>query len=171
MKTFHRLLLIAIIYQFMPSALVAQPGRPTKSSTPESKPFIFSRLPEKFELSTRTLKNIFNLNLNDEIDLPLPGGNAFRGTVSSKVQRDENVLSVNIMSSNFPGTLLNISLITHPDKTEKMIGRFLNPRSGDVMLIEKENERYVVTKDLQKYVMAECPLPPAPGTSSTNQNY
>ncbi|RYG04664.1 MAG: hypothetical protein EOO02_05600 [Chitinophagaceae bacterium] len=168
MKTIQRLLFLALIYQFMPSALVAQPGRPTRSTTPETKPFIFSRLPQKFEISTKTLKNIFNLNLNDEISLPLPGGNAFNGKVSSKVQRDENVLSVNIISSNFPGTLLNISLITHSDKSEKMIGRFLNPRSGDVMLIEKENERYVISKDLQKYVMAECPLPPAPGTSSTN---
>lgn len=168
MKTIHRLLLIAVIYQILPSDLVAQPGRPSKSTTPELKPFIFSRLPEKFELSERTLKGLFNLNQKDEVNLPLPGGNAFRGEVTSKVQRDGNVLSLNVISSNYPGTLLNISLITNPDRSEKMIGRFLNPRSGDVMVIEQENERYVITKDLQKYVMAECPLPPAPGTSSTN---
>ena len=158
MKTMQKLLFLALIYQALPSLLVAQPVKPGKSVTPD-KPLIFSRLPDKFEYSASLLRQLFNAEVNDNINIPFPGNNSFKGIVNAKIQRDANVLSVNVFSSNFPGTLLNISLITMADKTEKMIGSFINPRNGDVLMIEQEKDHYYIRKDLQKFVMTECPLP------------
>ena len=158
MKTIQKLLFLVLISQSVPYLLSAQTGPQLKSLNPE-KPMIFSGLPERFECSTTALRQLFSASLNDEISFSLTRNVTFRGTIAARVQRDPNVLSVNILSSNFPGTLLNISLITNVDKSEKIIGRFLNPRNGDVLVIEQQNDRLYITKDLQKFVMTECPLP------------
>ncbi|HTE28254.1 hypothetical protein [Flavitalea sp.] len=158
MKTIQKLLFLVLISQSVPFLLSAQTGPSVKSLNPE-KPMIFSGLPERFECSVIALRQLFAASINDEISFSLTRNVTFRGTVAARVQRDPNVLSVNVLSSNFPGTLLNISLITNADKSEKIIGRFLNPRNGDVLVIEQQNDRLYITKDLQKFVMTECPLP------------
>jgi hypothetical protein len=158
MKTMQKLLFLVLIYQALPFMSFSQAGAPVKSRTPD-KPYIFSGLPQKFECNRSTLRSLFTTSVNDEITLELTRSITFTGKVSAKVQQDANVLSINILSSNFPGTLLNISLIIQPDKSEKMVGRFINPRNGDVLMIGSENDRYFITKDLQKFVMADCPLP------------
>ncbi|RYY26996.1 MAG: hypothetical protein EOO04_09985 [Chitinophagaceae bacterium] len=158
MKTIQKLLFLVLISQSIPFLLSAQRGPSTKSLNPE-KPMIFSGLPERFECNTAVLRQLFTTSLNDEISFELTRNVNFRGKIAARVQRDANVLSINILSSNFPGTLLNISLITNADKTERIIGRFINPRNGDVLMIDQENNRLFITKDLQKFVMTECPLP------------
>jgi hypothetical protein len=158
MKTVQKHWFLVLILSSASFLLSAQTGAPVKSLNPE-KPMIFSGLPDRFECSATALRQLFTASLNDEISISLSRNLSFRGTIAARVQRDPNVLSVNVLSSNFPGTLLNISLITNPDKTEKIIGRFLNPRNGDVLVIEQQNERLFITKDLQKFVMTECPLP------------
>jgi hypothetical protein len=158
MKTIQKLLFLVLISLSAPCLLSAQTGPSMKSINPE-KTMIFSGLPERFECSITVMRQLFAASLNDEISIPLTRNLTFRGSVATRVQRDPNVLSVNILSSNFPGTLLNISRITNADKSEKIIGRFLNPRNEDVLVIEQENNRLYITKDLQKFVMTECPLP------------
>jgi hypothetical protein len=158
MKTIQKLMFLVLFYQLMPSLLVAQATRPEKSANPD-KPFIFSALPERFECATAALKQVFSAQLNDAISIPLPGNRFFKGVVKARVQRDANVLSVNVHSTNFPGAMLNLSLIIQPDKTEKIIGRVLNPQKGDALVIERVNDRYFISKDLQKFVMTDCPLP------------
>jgi hypothetical protein len=158
MKILQKLLFLGLMYQLSPSMLVAQSRTSLKQLTPE-KPFLFARFPENFQCDEKSLHKLFNAEVDDQITFPLPGNQAFRGIVSTKVQRAPNVLSVNILSSNFPGTLLNLSLITQSDKSEKIIGRFLNPKNGDVLVIEQHEKKYYITRDLQKFVMSECPLP------------
>jgi hypothetical protein len=158
MKTLQKLLFLVVISQSMPFLLTAQAAIPVKSTNPE-KPMIFSGLPEKFDFAASTLKQLFTLSIKESVAIPLSHNIVFKGTVVAKVQRNENVLSVNILSTNFPGTLLNISLIHQPNQPERIIGRFMNPASGDVLLIEQENDRFYITKDLQKFVMTDCPLP------------
>ena len=158
MKTIQKLLFLVLISLAVPYLLTAQTGPPLKSLNPE-KTKIFTGLPERFECSTTALRQLFSASPNDEISISLTRNVTFKGAIATRVQRDPNVLSVNVFSSNFPGTLLNISLITNADKSEKIIGRFLNPRSGDVLVIEQQNDRLYIIKDLQKFVMSECPLP------------
>ena len=160
MKTLQKLLFLVLIYQSIPALVSAQAAIPLKSQNPE-KPFNFAGLPDRFECSYSALRQLFVAEINDEITLQLTRNLSFHGIVATKLQRDANVLSVNIFSSNFPGTLLNISLIRNANQTEKIIGRFINPKKGDVLLIEQEKNRFYITKDLQKFVMSDCPLPPA----------
>jgi hypothetical protein len=158
MKTVQKLLFLVLILQTASVSLSAQTAAPVKSLNPE-KPLIFSGLPERFESNATVFRQLFGASLNDQVSISLTRNITFRGTIAARVQRDPNVLSVNVLSSNFPGTLLNISLITNPDKTEKIIGRFLNPRNGDVLVIDQQNERLFISKDSQKFIMTECPLP------------
>jgi len=165
MKTLQKLLFLVLIYQSIPALVKAQAGIPLKSQNPD-KSFSFAGLPDRFECSYSAVRQLFAAGVNDEISLPLTRNLRFNGIVATKIQRDSNVLSVNIFSSNFPGTFLNISLVRNADNSEKIIGRFLNPKNGDVMLIEQEKNLFYITKDLQKYVLTECPLPSAMGKDS-----
>jgi hypothetical protein len=158
MKTIQKLLFLALIYLSMPSALVAQARRPEKSVTPD-KPFIFSRLPARFECSATSLKQLFHAQLNDQVQLSLSANTVFAGVVNARVEVDANTMSVNILSSNFPGTLLTISLMKQSDGSEKMTGMFLNPQNGDMLMLEQDKDKYVIRKQLSKFVMTECPLP------------
>src|SRR6478735_1456938 len=108
MKTIQKLLFLVLISMSVPCLLSAQTGPSAKSINPE-KPMIFSGLPERFECNKTVLQQVFAASLNDEISIPLTRGVTFRGSVAARVQRNPNVLSINVLSSNFPGTLLNIS--------------------------------------------------------------
>ena len=158
MKILQKLLFLGLLYQLSPSVLVAQSRTALKPLTPD-KPFLFARIPDKFRCEANDLQKLFTAEVDEQISFPLPGNQSFKGTVSAKVQRNPSVLSINILSSNFPGTLLNLSLIQQADKSQKIVGRFLNPKNGDVLLIEQQDNAYYITKELQKFVMSECPLP------------
>jgi hypothetical protein len=158
MKNVQKLLFLVLLYQLMPFLLAAQPLVATKSLTPD-KPHIFTRLPSKFECSLTNLKKLFAAELGQKVSLPFHGSTVFNGTVTAKLQTEPGVVKLNVMSSNFPGAMLNMSLIIQPDKSEQIIGRIINPKNGDVLLISEENKRYYFIKDLKTFVMADCPLP------------
>ncbi|RYY22490.1 MAG: hypothetical protein EOO04_15710 [Chitinophagaceae bacterium] len=158
MKTIQKLLFLALIYQCAPAVSVAQAGIPLKSSTPE-KTFLFSRFPQKFECSYATLEQVFDAEENQEVTIPLISGNSFKGTVIAKTRQDENVSTINILSSNYAGAMLSLSHIKQADGKAELIGRILNPRNSDVLVIQRSGDKYFVTKELAKFVMADCPLP------------
>lgn len=166
MKTYQKLLFLALIYQSMPSALVAQAKKSEKSVNPD-KPFLFQRLPARFECSASSLKQVFSTRVNDLVQIPLGGNAVFAGIVNAVVQVDANVTSVNIFSSNFPGTMLSLSLVKQPDGSAKMTGMFLNPKNGDMLMLEQDKEKYFIRKELSKFVMTECPLPSQVKTTAT----
>ena len=158
MKTIRKLLFLVVLHQCATSALVAQIGIPQKSTAPD-KAFLFTRFPQKFECSYTALAKLFNAEENEEVSIPLTSGNSFKGTVITKIQQDENVSTINVLSSNYAGAMLSLSLINQPGSKPEIIGRILNPRNSDVLVIQRSGDKYFVTKELAKFVMADCPLP------------
>jgi hypothetical protein len=158
MKTYQKLLFLALMYQVAPSTLGAQTGIPLKTSIAD-KPYTFARLPQQFECDRSVLRRIFLAKPEEPVTIPLTNGQYFKGTVQAKVQQEADVLSINIQSSNYPGSMLSLSLISLPDGTEKMIGRILNPGSGDVLTIQQIGDKFLISRELQKFVMTDCPLP------------
>ncbi len=158
MKTIRKLLFLVILHQFTSPVLMAQRGIPLKSSSPE-KSFLFTKLPQKFECSYSALAKLFEASENDDVVVPLTSGNSFKGTVITKRRQDENVSTINILSSNYAGAMLSLSMISQAGIKPEFIGRILNPNNGDVLMIQRDGEKYFVTKELAKFVMVDCPLP------------
>lgn len=148
--------LIAILFLFITLDLSAQESAIKQEVIPD-KPMVFSKLSAKSECRFADLKNIFSHNIADKISIPF-GEIRFTGEVVEKIQRQGGVTSMNILSANFPGALLNITITTESDNTQKISGRVINPKSGDVLVITQENGRYLIKKESQKLFMPECAL-------------
>lgn len=118
------------------------------------KPLLFAALPEKFECSLAELEKASTSRANDKISFQF-GKFVFTGEIITRVQRSENVESINIRSTNYPGALFNISIFTEADNTKTIRGRIIHPQSGDVLILEQENNKYFLRKQPQKFFMTE----------------
>lgn len=118
------------------------------------KPQLFAALPEKFECVFPALDKLTSSRLSSTINLQF-GKFVFTGEVIARVKRSENVESINIRSTNYPGALFNISIFTEADNTKKISGRVVHPQSGDVLILTEENNRYFLRKQPQKFFMTE----------------
>lgn len=148
--------LIAILFLFITLDLSAQESAIKQGVTPD-KPMVFSKFPAKAESRFTDLKKIFSYNVSDKISIPF-GTITFTGEVVSKIQRQGGVTSMNIRSTNFPGSVLNISIVPEADNTQTINGRLINLKSGDVIVITQENGRYIIKKESLSLYMPECSL-------------
>ncbi len=144
-------LLAACILLTHPST--AQEPFPVKQHLPR-KPLMFSGFPEKSACSLAALQKIFSSRIAEHVTIQLQN-QLFAGEVIEKVQRSPVLLSINIRSTNFPGALFNISMVTLPGKRTTITGRIINPQSGDVLLLSEENNQYYLLKQPQQFFMTE----------------
>ena len=120
----------------------------------QDKPLLFSALPDKFECTLPELEKVSTSRTSEKITLQF-GKFTFTGEVVARVQRSENLQSINIRSTNYPGALFNISIFTQADHSKKISGRIIHPQSGDVLILTEENNRYFLQKQSQKFFMTE----------------
>jgi hypothetical protein len=144
---------LIVVCLFITAAANAQTPITVKQQLPD-KPLQFSQLPEKFECSLPELQQAASSRTANNVSLKF-GKLNFDGEVVDRIQRADNVMSMNIRSTNFPGALFNIAITTQPDGTQKITGRIINPKSGDVLILTQENNRYYLTKQSQKFFMTE----------------
>lgn len=119
------------------------------------KPLLFAKTPDKLECDPGQLQQIFAAAIHDTITVRFSRHFTFKGIVSEKVQQSTELLSVNVQSLNFPGALLNISLLTLPHTTQQIRGRIIHPQRGDVLQLTRENDKYFLVKRSQKFFLAE----------------
>jgi hypothetical protein len=143
-----------LVCMLQTSSLLAQDPIPVKQQLP-NKPLIFSQIPERSECSFLLWEQLQTWSVGKAIQLPLTDKAIFSGTVTEKVQRAANIQSLNIKLSNYPGTLLNLTLVSEPNQPVQISGRFINPNSGDVLLLMYENNKYVLKKQQQQFFMTE----------------
>ena len=149
MKSLYAVKLVLLCVLIAPVANSQQPV----TAQPD-KPLLFSQLPDKSECNVASLQHIFTSRSKDNISLQL-GKFQFAGQIIEKVQQSPQVLSMNIRSSNFAGAIFSISIITMPDKSQKFTGQIINPKSGDVLVLTEENNRYFLEKKLLKFFMTD----------------
>lgn len=140
------------------ACLVASPcifaQQPISGTSGNNNSVFFSRLPKKIDCTLPALQKIPNARISENISMQL-GDVQFAGQVVEKVQPEAGLLSMNIRSTNFPGALFTISVITEADHTQKLVGRIVNPQSDDVLVLTEENNRYFWVKQPRQFFMTE----------------
>jgi hypothetical protein len=121
---------------------------------PVPKAFTLAQLPEKLEFNGSLLQRVSAIRKSENISLPL-GNFEFAGQVTDKVQRAAGVVSMNIRSTNFPGALFTLSVITDADNKQKLVGRIINPQSDEVLVLTEENNKYFLVKQAKQFFMTE----------------
>jgi hypothetical protein len=142
-----------VVCLYISTNVIAQDPTIVKQHVPD-KPLMFAALPEKFECTLPELEKASGFRTDDKITLQF-GKFVFTGKVIARVQRSENVQSINIRSTNYPGALFNISITTQADNSRHISGRIIHPQSGDVLILTEENNRYFLRKQPQKFFMTE----------------
>jgi hypothetical protein len=142
-----------VVCLFVSINVAAQDPSLVKQQIPD-KPLLFAALPEKFECTLPELEKASASRTDDKVSLQF-GKFIFTGKVIARVQRSENVQSINIRSTNYPGALFNISITTQADNSKTISGRIIHPQSGDVLILTEENNRYFLRKQPQKFFMTE----------------
>ena len=132
-------------------AIIAQ--QPVVKSTDPQKAASLAALPKKIEFAIPVQK-IPTFRVAEKISLPL-GDSQFTGEVVDKVQHAAGVLSMNIRSTNFPGTFCTISIITEKDNTQKLVGRIFDPHGSEALVLTEENNRYYWVKEPLRLLMTE----------------
>lgn len=118
------------------------------------KPKLFNNLPDKFTVGKLFLQQLFSGNIST-ISLPAANGEPLQGEVIERVQKNPNVMSINIKLSNYDGALFNVSRIILSDLSVSYVGRVINIKNGDILLLNRENDQFYFTKEKQSLVTVE----------------
>ena len=144
-------LLVACILAFQ-SITAQQPV--TQKPVLNTKAYTLTQLPQKLPCNVTALQKLSLRARLENVTMPF-GDFEFTGQVIDKVQRSAGVLSMNIRSTNIPGAMFTISVITDANNTQKMVGRIINPKSDEVLVLTEENNQYFLVKQPREFFMTE----------------
>jgi hypothetical protein len=119
-----------------------------------AKTLSLTQLPQKLECTFPALQKFAAFRKSETVSLPV-GDFQFTGQVVDKVQHAPGVVSMNIRSSNIPGAIFTVSVITEANNTQKLVGRIINPQSDEVLVLTEENNRYFLVKQPRSLFMTE----------------
>ena len=101
------------------------------------------------------IEDLFSGPDSGSVKILLSVNNFFEGTITERIQRNENVVTLNIKSSNYDGALLTISKVLNSNKELTYTGRIVSMQYGDVLILKKESDRFFFTKAKQSLVIVE----------------
>ena len=133
----------------------SSPAQPPIRQVLPNKPLLFNQLPEKLTVSVTLLEQLFSANALQHIKIPLGTGDYLAGIVKEKTVRNRQVMNVTIECINYDGALLTLSRITGIGSAVTYLGRVVNIRYGDVLLLTEENNQYFLVKEKQSLVIVE----------------
>ena len=143
---------LALLCHALYVSLSAQP--PVRQVLP-NKPLLFNQLPEKLTIATTQLEQLFTAEALQRVKIPLGTGNYLSGIVKEKTVRNKQVVNITIECTNFDGALLTVSRITGMGTAVTYLGRVVNIRYGDVLLLTEHNNQYFLVKEKQSLVIVE----------------
>ncbi len=112
-----------------------------------NKPKLFKELPNRINVSFKTIDNVFDVEVGKSVDLPFALNFQISGTVVSKAEDlSANVKSIVIKSTNKVGATLTISRIINNDNSITYRGRIMSFHHGDAYEITNENGSYAFVK-------------------------
>lgn len=144
-------LLVACIFAFQ---TISAQQQPITQQPVNNKTLTLAQLPSKLECNVPALQKISTFHKSDNVTLTL-GTVEFAGELVEKVQSAAGVLNMNIRSTNMPGALCTISVITEANNTQRLVGRIINPKSDEVLVLTEENNRYFWVKQPKEHFMTE----------------
>lgn len=143
-------LLVACIFAFQ---TISAQTQPITQKPVLNKAATLAQLPSKLECNVPALQKLSSIKKSENVTLTL-GDYEFAGEVVEKIQRTAGV-SMNIRSTSMPGAFCTVSVITDADNTQKLVGRIINPKSDEVLVLTEENNRYFWVKQPKAYFMTE----------------
>ena len=111
-----------------------------------NRPSLFQNLPEKISCRITDLSSLLQSETGKAVSFTFTNTINFQGVVSSVATIDNNLQSVVIRSTNFPGAALSFSKITNADGTISYAGRIISFQHGDAYEINIENGQYFFVK-------------------------
>jgi hypothetical protein len=151
-------LLVACIFAFQ---TISAQQQPVIQKPALSKASTLAQLPLKLECNVPALRKLSSTRIADKVALAL-GNFEFAGELVEKVQASAGVVSMNIRSTSMPGAFCTVSVITDANNNQKMVGRIINPKSDEVLVLTEENNRYYWIKKPKQYFMVEEPTASLP---------
>ena len=137
------------------SSFITLAQEPLSKDKRVEKTLLFAALPSKMTCNRSELEKILHYRKSDQISIKLSENLFLSGEVVEKVEASPGVQNMNIILSNFGNALLHISIISQPNKTNKIVGRIIHPKNSDALVIEEENGKYYITKHKMEFFMVE----------------
>jgi hypothetical protein len=113
------------------------------------KPKLFQNLPEKISINPENLNDLLNTPIGHEviINLSIDSKFQFEGqVVSASAEKESNIQTVVIRSTNYNGARLTLSKITNTDGTISYSGRILSFQHDDLLELKNQDGHYVLIK-------------------------
>ncbi len=113
-----------------------------------NKPKLFTNLPEKIQLSTDAIGNLFTTTLGRSASITLTDDTQLRfdGEVVSSGYKSPQVQTVVIRSTNYNGATFSLTRITNSDGSVTYRGRIISFKHGDLFELEYQQGQYVLVK-------------------------
>jgi hypothetical protein len=118
------------------------------------KPLLFSSLPEKLECNLEEIDRLFMSAPSQKLQIRLNNQLQLDGTITEKVYKSQEVLTINFKVSNYSDALFTISRIIQ-NGTIRYSGRITSRDNGDMLMLVKEHEKYYFNRLSQRFVMVE----------------
>jgi hypothetical protein len=120
------------------------------------KPTLFSQLPDRIAINTQDLEALFN----GSTELSFQSSDKKTFTFSGKLvptasNYNSKIRTLIIRSSNFSGATLTLSSSTLPDGTVEYSGRIISFQHGDLLVLQKEKDEYLLIKKNFRDLVAE----------------
>ncbi|WP_207512330.1 hypothetical protein [Longitalea luteola] len=152
MKNLHAVgLLVACIFAYQ---TISAQQQPITQKPVLNKATSLTQLPLKLECNLPALKKLTSSRVSERVNLAL-GNFEFDGELVERVRSAAGVESMNIRSITMPGAFCTVSVITEADNTQKLVGRIINPKSDEVLVLTEENNRYYWIKKPKAHFMVE----------------
>ena len=132
---------------------IAQVEPPLHQQVPD-KPLLFSSLPNKFECNILQLQTLFAGNITSRTNLKLSSEFHPQAIISGLFKKTASLTSINIKLPEYDDALFTISLV-NDEHGNRYVGRILNSRYGDVLLLQQEKNKYYFVKQQQRFIMVE----------------
>lgn len=112
-----------------------------------NRPSLFQNLPEKISCRITDLSALLQSETGKNVTISFVNNINFLGVVTSVAsQTEQNLKSVVIRSTNFPGAAFSFSRYTKEDGTIAYNGRIISFQHGDAYEITQENGQYFFIK-------------------------
>jgi hypothetical protein len=121
----------------------------------DQRPALFAAVPLKSHIVSEKLARVRALEPGKPFLLEITPGTVLEGSVVEKIQHSSNSTSINIRLTNYSNALFNIFFVTKESGKTEIHGRIVHPKFKDVLVLSKENDRYVLVKKEQRLYVTE----------------
>ena len=132
---------------------LAQVEPPLHQQFPD-KPLLFSSLPDKLECNAGELQILFSEHTKVHINLKLNADFHPQCIISGIFRKNTTLTSVNIKLPEYDDALLTISEV-NDENGKRYVGRIVNNKYGDMLMLQKEKNKYYFVKQQQRFTMVE----------------